>query len=195
GSNTTAVAAVVKIEQTVGDVRGKKAAVIAGTGPVGLRAAGLMARDGAEVLITSRKPDDGERAKQAITARFGVSVQYKVLREPADAAAVVEGAEILLNCGPAGVMLIPKDAWTNRPSLKVAVDLNAVPPLGIEGIDVNDDGVKREGVLVFGALGIGNFKTKLHKACVDRLFTRSDLVLDAETITEVARELVKSKTK
>src|ERR671926_183338 len=52
GSNTTAVAAVVKIEETLGDVRGKRAVVIAGTGPVGLRAAGLLAKDGADVLIT-----------------------------------------------------------------------------------------------------------------------------------------------
>ena len=73
------------------------------------------------------------------------------------------------------------------------MDLNAVPPLGIEGIEVNDAGAKRDGVLVFGAFGIGNFKTKLHKACVARLFTRNDLVLDAEAIAEVAREMVHRK--
>ncbi len=75
----------------------------------------------------------------------------------------------------------------------MAVDLNAVPPLGIEGVDLNDEGVKRNGVIVFGAFGIGNFKTKLHKACVARLFTRNDLVLDAEAIADIARELVKKK--
>ncbi|PYP69766.1 MAG: bifunctional NADP-dependent methylenetetrahydromethanopterin dehydrogenase/methylenetetrahydrofolate dehydrogenase, partial [Gemmatimonadetes bacterium] len=74
--------------------------------------------------------------------------------------------------------------------LRVAVDLNAVPPLGIEGVDVQDAGAAKEGVTVFGAFGVGNFKTKLHKACVARLFTRNDLVLDAETIADVARELV-----
>jgi hypothetical protein len=68
-----------------------------------------------------------------------------------------------------------------------------VPPLGIEGIEVNDAGGKREKVVAFGAFGIGNFKTKLHKACVARLFTRNDLVLDAEAIAEIARELVTSK--
>jgi hypothetical protein len=60
-------------------------------------------------------------------------------------------------------------------------------------VDVNDAGVKRNGVLTFGAFGVGNFKTKLHKACVARLFTRNDLVLDAEAIAEIARELVKQK--
>jgi hypothetical protein len=48
-------------------------------------------------------------------------------------------------------------------------------------------------VAVFGAFGIGNFKTKLHKACVARLFERNDLVLDAEAIADVARELVAAR--
>ena len=85
--------------------------------------------------------------------------------------------------------MVPQVAWTAVKTLKVVVDLNAVPPLGIEGVDVNDAGVKRNGVVVFGAFGVGNFKTKLHKACVARLFTRNDLVLDAEAIADVAREL------
>jgi hypothetical protein len=68
-----------------------------------------------------------------------------------------------------------------------------VPPLGIEGIDVNDAGVKKNGVVVFGAFGVGNFKTKLHKACIVQLFERNDLVLDAETIADIARELVTKK--
>ena len=78
-------------------------------------------------------------------------------------------------------------------TLKIAVDLNAVPPLGIEGVEVDDAGEEREGVVVYGAFGVGNFKTKLHKACVARLFTRNDLVLDAEAIADVAREMVKQE--
>ena len=66
-----------------------------------------------------------------------------------------------------------------------------MPPLGIEGVEVNDDGETREGAIAFGALGIGNFKIKLHKECIMRLFTRSDLVLDAETIEDVAKDLMK----
>ena len=106
---------------------------------------------------------------------------------------MLEGAEILLNSGPAGVAMVPKSAWTSVKTLKVAVDLNAVPPLGVEGVEVDDAGVVRNGVAVFGAFGVGNFKTKLHKACVARLFTRNDLVLDAEAIAEVAREMVPKK--
>jgi hypothetical protein len=101
--------------------------------------------------------------------------------------------QILLNSGPAGVQMVPRSAWTALKSLEVAVDLNAVPPLGIEGVEVSDAGKQRDGVAVFGAFGIGNFKTKLHKACVARLFTRNDLVLDAEAIADVAREMVPQK--
>ena len=193
GSNTTAVAAVVKIEETVGDLRGKKVIILAGTGPVGQRAAGLLAHDGANVTITSRKPEQGEKARQFISARFNVHVEAVTLADPSKLSEILEGAEILLNSGPAGVQMVPKAAWTAVKTLRVAVDLNAVPPLGIEGVDVNDEGVKRNGVIVFGAFGIGNFKTKLHKACVARLFTRNDLVLDAEAIADIARELVEKK--
>ena len=193
GSNTTAVAAVVKIEEAVGNVTGKKIVILAGTGPVGQRAAGLLARDGAKVTITSRKPEQGEKARQFISARFNVQVEASTLNDPSQLPSVLEGAVVLLNSGPAGVQMVPKSVWTGAKTLKVAVDLNAVPPLGIEGVDVNDSGAKRNGVVVFGAFGVGNFKTKLHKACVARLFTRNDLVLDAEAIADIARELVKQK--
>ncbi len=193
GSNTTAVAAVVKIEETLGNLRGKKVVVLAGTGPVGQRAAGLLARDGARVTLTSRKPEQGEKARQLISARFNVQVEAVTFAEPSKLPEILEGAEILLNSGPAGVQMVPKSAWTAVKTLRVAVDLNAVPPLGIEGVDLDDAGVKRNGVIVFAAFGIGNFKTRLHKACVARLFTRNDLVLDAEAIAEIARELVKNK--
>ena len=103
-----------------------------------------------------------------------------------------KGRELLLNAGPAGVCLVPRDGWAGRAGLRAAADLNAVPPLGIEGIEVTDDGVERDGVTVFGALGVGSLKMKIHKACIARLFERNDLVLDAETIAEIAAELGRS---
>ena len=193
GSNTTAAAAVVKIEQAVGGVKGRRAVILAGTGPVGQRAAGLLALGGAHVTITSRKPEQGEKARRSIQERFNVPVDIVGMVDASHAADVLEGAEILLNSGPAGVLMVPKAAWARRPGLVVAADLNAVPPLGIEGVELNDAGTEREGVKVFGAFGVGNFKTKLHKACVGRLFTRNDLVLDAEAIADVARQLVAEK--
>jgi hypothetical protein len=193
GSNTTAVAAVVKIEEVVGDLRGKRVVILAGTGPVGQRAAGLLAKDGAHVTITSRKPEQGEKARRSIQERFEVAVDIVGMADPSRAAEVLEGAEVLLSSGPAGVLMVPKAAWAGRKGLLVAVDLNAVAPLGIEGVGLTDAGKEREGVTVFGAFGVGSLKTKLHKACVARLFERNDLVLDAEAIADVAREMVAAR--
>ena len=142
------------------------------------------------MTITSRKPEQGEKARQFINARFSVQVESATLADPSQLPRAVDGAAVLLNAGAAGIQIAPRAAWTGVKTLKIAVDLNAVPPPGIEGVDVNDAGVVKDGVTVFGAFGVGNFKTKLHKACIARLFTRNDLVLDAEAIAEVARELV-----
>ena len=192
GSNTTAVAAVARLVQTIGDVRGRLAVVVAGTGPVGTRAAGLLARSGANVVITSRHADEARDVAKHIHDRFGGSVDSIVVPDPSRVGPAIADAELLLNAGPAGVQLVPRDAWANLAKLRVAADLNAVPPLGIEGIDVTDAGADRNGAKVFGALGVGNFKMKVHKRCIAKLFDRNDLVLDAETIDEVAHELMQS---
>jgi hypothetical protein len=188
GSNTTAVAAVAKLQQAVGDVRGLRAVVAAGTGPVGLRAAGLLAQAGAEVVITSRRTVDPSIPAR-IQQRFGAPVRAIVMPDGTGADAVLEGAGLLLNTGPAGVTLVPRTAWAGRTGLRAVADLNAVPPEGIEGVDASDDGTTRDGVVAFGALGVGRLKMKLHKACIARLFERNDLVLDVETIAGLAAEL------
>ena len=192
GSNTTAVAAVVKLQQAAGDVKGKRVVVTAGTGPVGIRAAGLLANAGADVVITSRKPMD-TAVLDAVRKRFGGTITNTVMPDSTKAGEALAGAQLLLNCGPAGVKLVPRDAWANRQGLIAAADLNAVPPLGIEGIEVMDNGAERDGVIVFGALGVGGLKMKIHKACIAKLFERNDRVLDAETIAEVAGELSATK--
>jgi methylenetetrahydrofolate/methylenetetrahydromethanopterin dehydrogenase (NADP+) len=190
GSNTTAAAAVTRLQQSVGSVGGLRAVVTAGTGPVGSRAAGLLAKAGADVTITSRrKPDPGFLG--AVQQRFGGTVRGISMSDAAHAAIVLEGAALLLNAGPAGVRLVPKSAWAGRSSLRAAADVNAVPPLGIEGVEVTDNGAEREGAKVFGALGVGGLKMKIHKACIARLFEKNDLILDAEAIADVATELAK----
>ncbi|HSE66202.1 MAG TPA: NADP-dependent methylenetetrahydromethanopterin/methylenetetrahydrofolate dehydrogenase [Gemmatimonadales bacterium] len=189
GSNTTAVAAVVKIEQALDTVKGKRVVVVAGTGPVGQRVAGLLGNDGAKVIITSRKPEQGEKARRSIAERFEIPVEIAELSNPDQANKILEKADILVNAGPAGVMMVPKAAWFDR-GVKVVVDFNAVSPVGVEGVELNDAGEKRGGAVVFGAFGVGNFKTKLHKRCVAKLFEKNDLVLDAEGIADIAREML-----
>ena len=190
GCNTTAVAAVAKLQQA-GTVAGRRVVVTGGTGPVGLRAAGLLAKSGAHVIITSWRTDELALV-EGVRRRFGGAVDGAIVPDESHAAAVLDGADMLLNAGAAGVRLVPREAWVGR--LRAAADLNAVPPLGIEGIDVNDDGVVREGVTTFGAIGVGGLKMKIHRACIARLFERNDVVFDAEAIADVARELTAAQS-
>jgi methylenetetrahydrofolate/methylenetetrahydromethanopterin dehydrogenase (NADP+) len=188
GSNTTAVAAVAKLRQADGELAGRRAVVAAATGPVGMRAAGLLAQAGADVIVTSRRSEGAADIAARIQQRFGRGVKPATMTQPSQAAAILEGAELLLAAGSAGVPLVPREAWARR-RLRAVADVNAVPPLGIEGIEVTDDGLEREGTKVFGALGVGGLKMQIHKACIARLFERSDQVLDAEVIAEIARDV------
>ncbi len=147
-SNTTAAAAVAKLQQAAGDISGRRAVVTAGTGPVGVRAAGLLARAGADVVITSRRQPDPALIEK-IQKRFGGTLSGVAMSDGSQAAQVLSGAELLLNAGPAGICLVPKTAWAGRAGLRAAADVNAVPPLGIEGIEVMDNGDRarrRDGV-------------------------------------------------
>ncbi|HHW92164.1 MAG TPA: methylenetetrahydromethanopterin dehydrogenase [Firmicutes bacterium] len=190
GCNTTAAAAVLKMNRAF-PVRGKRAMVLAGTGPVGMRAAGLLALEGARVGITSRNKERGQNTCRLLRELYGVEVTPYEL-DPRDQAAVQEqlaGVELVLAAGPPGAVLLEEGVWAELPQLQVVADINAVPPGGIPGIKPNDDGKERKGKLCFGALGIGGLKMKLHKAALARLFTANDLVLDAREVYALGKEL------
>jgi hypothetical protein len=192
GCNTTAATAIAMIAKDR-DLSGRRAVII-GLGPVGLRSAVLLEQEGCEVLAVTIPADvldtDSYRKPRglAVAEQLGLDV-----REPADRAemeAALENANIVLAAGPAGIQLLPQEVWGDSPTIELLADYNAAEPLGIEGIEAGDDLVEREGKLVLGALGLGGKKMKTHKACVGRLFERSDLVLNADGVYAVAKEIV-----
>jgi len=186
GSNTTAAAAVHAATQHL-DMATTTALVLAGTGPVGQRVSRLLARAGADVRIGSRQRERAEGAANALRAMMPAARLAAVsTASTADAPRALEGVNLVVACGAAGVVLLPKKLRDACGTLKVAIDLNAVPPAGIEGVDAMDMGNDRDGVVCYGALAIGGTKMKLHKAAVKKLFTANDLVLDAESIYELA---------
>jgi threonine dehydrogenase-like Zn-dependent dehydrogenase len=192
GCNTTAATAIAMIAKDR-DLGGRRA-VILGVGPVGLRSATLLAQEGCEVLATSIPGDvldtDSYRRPRGLAAAEQLGIDAREPGDRAEMEAALEGANIVLAAGPAGVQVLRKQAWSTNPAIEVLADYNAAEPLGIEGIEAGDDLVEREGKLVLGALGIGGKKMKTHKACVRRLFERSDLVLNADGVYAVAKEIV-----
>lgn len=189
GCNTTAATGVAKIVKAM-DVRGQRVVVGAGTGPVGMRAAGMLASEGANVVLTSRTLERAQAAAGIVGKRFGVNIEGGALTDDASAQHVLDGAVAVFTCGAAGAQVVSRAVWTNMPLLKLIADINAVPPLGIEGIEMNDNGSEREGRISFGALGIGGRKMKVHRTCITRLFEANDVLMDAESIYQVAKELV-----
>ena len=75
-------------------------------------------------------------------------------------------------------------------SLQVAIDLNAVPPAGLEGIEAADKAAEHNGAVCYGAIGVGGTKMKIHKAALNKLFEANDLVLDTGKIYDIGREVV-----
>ncbi len=189
GCNTTAATGVAKIVKAL-DVRDQRVVVGAGTGPVGMRAAGMLASEGAKVTLTSRKQERAQSVAEIVSHRFGVTVEGAELSDDDSARQVLEGVVALFTCGAAGAQVVSKAVWTSISSLKLIADINAVPPLGIEGIDMNDNGDEREGRISFGALGIGGRKMRVHRTCIAKLFESNDVVMDAEQVYQVAKELV-----
>jgi hypothetical protein len=192
GCNTTAATAIALIAKGR-DLQGRQAVII-GVGPVGLRSATLLRQEGCDVLAVTIPADvlgtDSYHTPRGLAVAEQLGIEA---REPADRAemeAALEGANIVLAAGPAGVEVLREEVWSANPTIELLADYNAAEPLGIEGVKAGDDLVERQGKLVLGALAVGGAKMKVHKACVRQLFERNDLVLDADGVYAVAREIV-----
>lgn len=189
GANTTAAAAVLAAARHV-KLDGAIALVLASTGPVGQRVVRLLARQGATVRAASRSQDRARAVYQAVAKRVdGARVSAHATHNEQQTAEALQGVQLVFAAGAAGIELLSATARAGAKSLQVAIDLNAVPPLGIAGIQVADKAVERQGVVCYGAIGIGGTKMKIHRAAVQALFESNNLVLDAEEIFEIGRKI------
>ncbi|MFN0052708.1 MAG: NADP-dependent methylenetetrahydromethanopterin/methylenetetrahydrofolate dehydrogenase [Planctomycetales bacterium] len=189
GSNTTAAAAVLSARKHL-PLAGAAALVLGGTGPVGQRAAQLLAAEGAMVRVGSRTKDKAEKTCRAIAA----AVPNGNLRpcgtdSPSELAEACRDVQVIISAGAAGKELLSADVRRSIGSLQVAIDLNAVPPAGIAGVEVFDKGTQRDQAVCYGAIGVGGLKMKIHKAALRKLFEANDLVLDTAAIYEIGEGL------
>lgn len=189
GANTTAAAAVLAARKHL-DLSKTTATVLAGTGPVGQRAARLLAREGATVRLCSRTADRAVAAAQAVNQTTQSSrVSGHATGDEASLTKAMDGVELVIAAGAAGVRLLPVGVRQKATALKVAIDLNAVPPGGIEGVEVMDKAKEQSSVIVYGAIGVGGAKMKIHKAAIASLFSANNRVLDAEEIYDLGKAM------
>jgi hypothetical protein len=189
GCNTTASAAVVAASRHV-DLAGAKAVVLGGTGPVGRRVAQLLASDGADVTLTSRSMERATAACHDLNQKLADRMIKPQAVGPAGAVAhVLAGANIVIGCGAAGVELADEQTILGVDTLKVAIDLNAVPPSGIGGLVMTDKAKPFGSGVGYGAIGVGGLKMKTHRAAIQSLFEANDRVLDADQIYAIAKSI------
>ena len=189
GSNTTAAAAVRAAAKHL-DLSHAKALVLGGTGPVGQRVARLLARQGAHVRIGSRSLERAQAVCAAIKARNpDAKLEAIATGSSSDGPKALDGRDLVIAAGAAGAVLLPAKLRAQSKDLRVAIDLNAVPPVGIEGVDLGDKAANKDGVICYGALGVGGTKMKIHKLAIAKLFEANNHVLDAEEIYDLGLSL------
>jgi threonine dehydrogenase-like Zn-dependent dehydrogenase len=168
------------------DITGKRVVII-GAGPVGQRTALFLLKEGAgDVVITSRDISRSKAITNQMKEAYGVNVTPGETRSDEALEALLKNAHVAIASGPAGVCVIPKTAWENSEALEVVADVNAVPPQGVEGLEVMDNGTEKNGIRFYGAIAIGNFKMKVHRGAIESLFDSNDQFLDETTIYDIA---------
>ncbi|MFN6138316.1 MAG: NAD(P)-dependent methylenetetrahydromethanopterin dehydrogenase [Planctomycetota bacterium] len=191
GSNSTAAAAVISASRHV-SLEGNTALVLAATGPVGQRVAKILANEKCTVYLSSRSLDRSEECVDLLVSQgiprsrlIAISSGDEVWTEKA-----IRESQMVFACGAAGVRLMTSEQLKQAKDLRVAIDLNAVPPLGIDEIALTDKAVLRGQRYDYGALGVGGLKMKIHKASVASLFESNTKTIDCQEMMIIGRDII-----
>lgn len=203
GAFTTAAALVACVERELKknfkqDFKGTRAVVFGGTGPVGLATAVIAAKQGADTTIVDHFSIDTalELAREA-KERYDVDLRGTTAASDADKARLITDADVVFCAAKAGIQVLNAPILADAKQLKVAGDVNAVAPLGIEGLELMDSGAPLKhakqcpDAVGIGALAVGNIKYKLQQALLrETLETEKPVYLDFRNAFEGARKLV-----
>ena len=198
GSFTTAAAMVACVEKSLLDKKKRslkdlKLAVFGATGVVGFSSAVIAALEGADVTLVGY--DGTKRVSEAareIKARFQVDVHVADGSDDTKKAEILAEAEAALCAGRAGVRILSSAQLAQAKHLMIVADVNAVPPSGVEGLDMMANGVELtpHGTLGIGPLAIGNIKYKTESGLFQRMIAATKPVtFDFRNAFQLAREL------
>ncbi len=203
GAFTTAAALVACVEKQLSlkhgeELKGAHAVVFGGTGPVGIATGVIASLAGASVTIVDPFNIDSALNKASeYNTRCGASLVGTYASSDADKARLLAHADVVFCTAKAGVQVLNADVLGDATQLKVAGDVNAVPPLGIEGIKRTHNGeplihaVHAPGAVGIGSLAVGDIKYKLQNALLASLLTvKVPVFLDFRAAFEQARALV-----
>jgi hypothetical protein len=191
GSNSTAAAAVISASRHV-QLEGNTALVLAATGPVGQRVSKILANEKCTVYLSSRSLERSQECVDQLVAQ-GIPTSRLIAISRADdvwTEKAIRESQMVFACGAAGVRLMTSDQLKQAKELRVAIDLNAVPPLGIDEIALTDKAVLRGERFDYGALGVGGLKMKIHKASVASLFENNSKTIDCQEMMTIGRDIL-----
>ena len=192
GANTTAAATVIAAKRHISFQPSTKskacqALVLGGTGPVGQRVSRLLANQGAHVHLASRSFERASQHCKLLNKKFSLArlepTSIKMLEK------VIGSVDLIVSAGGPGVEMLTEAQLSQAISTTVCIDLNAVPPAGIAGIQATDTARRDGAKILYGALGVGGIKMKLHRAAIQQLFQTNDRWLDAEELLTTAEEV------
>lgn len=200
GANSTAAAAVVAagrhLSLDAGTAAPCRAVVLGGTGPVGQRVARLLAGKGAHVAVVSRSRERAERVVSQVVASRGRAVgrldaveHHGGVGADSAFARVIADADLIVAAGATGTTLLDAAGRRAATNARVVIDLNAVPPAGIDGVAAGDKARVDGATTVYGALGVGGTKMKIHRAAIASIFSANDVFLDAEDLLSIGETL------
>ena len=186
GCNTTASAAIASARKHL-SLADASAIVLGATGPVGLRAAELLALENSRVTLVSRTLDRAEAACESVRAKVASArLTPAAASTPEEFEKLAGNQQIVIAAGAAGVCFLSEGALARLDDVKLAIDLNAVPPAGLADVGVMDKAVEKHGTICYGALGVGGLKMKVHKRAVASLFESNTAVLETRALYELA---------
>lgn len=183
-------------DQTDESLQGKTALVFGGTGPVGTACALLLAQAGAQAVVVSHEGQaKADEAARICAERYGVELSGADGSSDQVILALLADADLVFNAAKAGVQVLSAMHLTGAVQARVLCDVNAVPPEGIAGVGVTDNGVRVEatprGALGIGALAVGNVKYQTQQGLLKQMIeTDRPVYLHYEQALEMARQKV-----
>lgn len=198
GSFTTAAAMVACVEKLLRekagrDLKGIRVAVFGATGVVGFSSAVIAGLHGADVTMVGydgvRRVSEGARE---IKTRFDIDVRAADGSDDEKKQAILAQNDIALCAGRAGVQILSRAQVEAAANLLIVADVNAVPPSGVEGLDMMANGaaLNSKGTMGIGPLAIGNVKYKTEFGLFKKMIEAAKPVcFDFRDAFVLAREL------
>ncbi|MBN2132259.1 MAG: hypothetical protein JW741_22350 [Sedimentisphaerales bacterium] len=193
GAYTTSSAAVAKVMEALASkgesLEGKTAAVLGGCGRVGRVAARILAAEGVPVKLFDIV-DKVHTFASEIAEVSGGHVEGVKAAGADEIVAAAKDAHVVLSTGPAGIQILSADALARLEKCMVALDINAVPPAGIEGLKAKYDKEEKNGVLLIGALAVGDLRNKIARNMFKTAMESEGAFLDYKDAFAYARAKV-----